>query len=64
MDQLFADVTDIPRVERGDTAVLIGRDAAEELAAPDVAEAAGSISNELLSRLGRRLDSYMIGGIS
>lgn len=63
MDQLFADVTDIPHVERGDTAVLIGRDAAEELTAPDVAEAAGSISNELLSRLGSRLGTYVIGNI-
>lgn len=55
MDQMAVDVTDVPEACAGDIAVLIGRDGAEELSAPEVAEASDSISNELLSRLGERL---------
>lgn len=55
MDQLAVDVTDIPQVKVGITATLIGRAGKEEIAAPMVAENAGSITNELLSRMGGRL---------
>ncbi len=55
MDQLMVDVTDIPETNAGDTAVLIGRDGAERIDAAALAGNAGSIANELLSRLGRRL---------
>ncbi len=58
MDQLFADVTGIPGVCPGDAATLIGRDGAEALTACEVAAAAGTISNELLSRLGPRLARF------
>ncbi len=54
MDQLFADVTAIPGVRAGDVATLIGRDGAQTLPACEVAAAAGTIANELLSRLGSR----------
>ena len=54
MDQMAVDVTDIPGVRVGMTATLIGRDGEEEITAPTLAGSAGSISNELLSRLGRR----------
>lgn len=55
MDQLAIDVTDIPSVAVGDIATIIGRDGEMELTAPEVANNSGSISNELLSRLGTRL---------
>lgn len=55
MDQLAVDVTDIPEVKTGSVATLIGRDGQFELTAPAVAESASTISNELLSRMGRRL---------
>lgn len=55
MDQLAVDVTDIPGVEVGMTATLIGYDGGEEIAAPVVADESGSITNELLSRMGSRL---------
>lgn len=54
MDQLMADVTDIPGVQPGDIVTLIGRDGGEEISAYDLAEADGTITNEILSRLGRR----------
>jgi len=56
MDQLVVDVTDIPDVKVGMAATLIGRDGKEEITTPMVAENAESISNELLCRMGRRLE--------
>ena len=56
MDQLMIDVTDIPKVKPGDVATLIGVDGQEEISANFVANKAGSIANELYSRLGSRLD--------
>lgn len=55
MDQLAVDVTDIPNAAVGDIAVLIGKDGKCELSAEGVADCSGSITNELLSRMGRRL---------
>lgn len=55
MDQLAIDVTDIPEVKLGATATLIGKDGNEEITAPMVADNSESITNELLSRMGRRL---------
>lgn len=56
MDQLAVDVTDLLDVRVGSIATLIGKDGMEEITAPLVAENAESITNELLSRMGRRLD--------
>jgi serine/alanine racemase len=58
MDQLMADVTDIPDVKPGDVATLIGRDGQETISAEQVADEAGTITNELLSRLGTRLERF------
>lgn len=54
MDQMLVDVTKVPQAKAGDTAVLIGRDGKEEISVCDVAKQAGTISNEILSRLGTR----------
>ena len=56
MDQLMADVTDIPDIARGDVVTFIGQDGEEEIRAEEMAESAGTITNELLSRLGGRLE--------
>lgn len=55
MDQCMLDVTEVCSVAVGDTVTLIGRDGAEEITAEGMAEAAGIITNELLSRLGERV---------
>lgn len=55
MDQVIVDVTDIPDVFTGTIGTLIGTDGGETIAAEDMAEACGTITNDLLSRLGRRL---------
>ena len=52
MDQALADVTGIPDVCPGDEATLLG----PGLPAEEVARAAGTIPNELLSRLGSRVE--------
>lgn len=56
MDQLTVDVTDIPDIKPGTVVTLIGRDGNEEITAAAVAEKSESITNELLSRMGQRLD--------
>ena len=56
MDQLLVDVTALPGVQAGDVVTLIGRDGAQELRAEELAARCGTITNELLSRLGRRLE--------
>ena len=56
MDQLTLDVTEAGNVLPGEEAVLIGRSGSAEITAEDVAMTAGTISNEILSRLGSRLE--------
>lgn len=56
MDQLLADVTALPQTRPGDIATLIGRDGRESISAADLADACGTITNELLSCLGPRLE--------
>ncbi len=60
MDQLLLDVTGLPDAAPGDTATFIGRDANAVLTAAQVAGAAGTITNELFSRLGPRLERIVI----
>lgn len=45
----------IPGIRIGSVATLIGRDGVEEITAPVLADHAESISNEVLSWMGRRL---------
>lgn len=60
MDQMLVNVTHIPDVKAGDFAVVIGRSGEREITAYDLAEQTGTITNELLSRLGSRLNRIMI----
>lgn len=55
MDQLAVDITDAEGVSLGDIATLVGAEGHDELSAPAVADSSGSISNELLCRMGVRL---------
>lgn len=52
MDQLFVDVTG---VRPGDVATLIGQDSSLRIPAEEVSRRCGTITNELLSRLGGRI---------
>lgn len=52
MDQLMLDVTGIEDVRVGDEVVFIGRQGDCVIYAEELAENAGTITNELFSRLG------------
>lgn len=56
MDQTLVDVTEIPAVRAGDIATVIGADGETAIRAEDAATQADTITNELLSRLGARLE--------
>ncbi|MEA4932326.1 MAG: serine racemase VanT catalytic subunit [Lawsonibacter sp.] len=60
MDQMLVDVSDIPNVKAGDVTVIIGRSGDERITACDLAAQDGTISNEILSRLGERLQREII----
>lgn len=62
MDQTLVDVSEIPdsEISQGDTAVLIGRSGTREIAAGELAEHCGTITNEILSRLGTRLERVVV----
>lgn len=55
MDQLLLDVTGVENVSPGDEVVFIGTSGNLTLRAEELAQEAGTISNEILSRLGERL---------
>lgn len=56
MDQMLVQVTGIPGVVQGSEAVLLGRSGTLELTVYDWAEQTHTITNEVLSRLGSRLE--------
>ena len=55
MDMIMLDVTDIEHVAAGDIATIIGKDGDEEIYCEEIAEAAGTITNDVLSGLSIRL---------
>lgn len=60
MDQTLVDITHIEHVKAGDVAVLIGTSGEEKISAVDIAEQTGTITNEILSCLGARLNRIVI----
>lgn len=64
MDMTMVDVTALPEVRVGDEAVLIGRQGDEEITADEVAELAGTISYEILCRIGPRVPRIYMDSIT
>jgi alanine racemase len=56
MDQIMVDVTHLDGVAEGEEAVIIGRQGAEEILATEVAEKAGTIAWEVLTRITKRVE--------
>jgi len=56
MDAITLDVTDVPGVQVGDTATLIGRDGEEIITTEEVAAWSATISYEVLTSLGTRVE--------
>lgn len=55
MDQTLVDVSGVPVVSEGDTATIIGTDGEQSISVYEIATQSGTITNEVLSRLGHRL---------
>lgn len=62
MDQFMVDVTDIPNVKPGDTAILLGRQGDEVITADDLANLCNTISYEILVNISPRVPRVYIGG--
>jgi alanine racemase len=60
MDLTIVDVTDVPGVQIGDEAVLIGTQGAESITAYDHADLAGTIPYEILCNIGARVPRTMV----
>ena len=58
MDQFLVDVTDVANVAEGDVVTLIGSDGNDAISAAEVAEAAGTISWDVLASLQARLPRF------
>jgi alanine racemase len=56
MDAITLDVTDVPGVQVGDVATLIGTDGAERITAEEVGEWSKTISYEVLTSIGPRVE--------
>lgn len=59
MDQTLVDVTGLPLVQPGDEVTLIGTSGSEAITAYDLARQSDTITNEILSRLGPRLERVL-----
>ena len=55
MDQTMVDVTDVPQVQIGDTAVLIGCQGNEQITADEMGQWRGTIGYEVLVDIGKRV---------
>ncbi len=63
MDQLMADVTDIPEAAEDGEVTLIGRDGGEQITVEELAEVGGGFHYELICGLGKRVPRvYLQGG--
>ena len=60
MDQMIADVTEIPEARPGDEVILMGRDGDEQITAEDLAKWSGTISYEILLSAGSRVEREII----
>lgn len=60
MDQTLVDVTDIPNIKQGDTATIIGESGDHEITVYDMAKQTETITNEVLSQLGNRLERIIV----
>ena len=63
MNMMMVDVTHVPSVEPGEEVVLLGRSGDEEITAEMMAEWAGTIHYEIVSRIHERIPRIPKGGV-
>jgi alanine racemase len=56
MDAITLDVTEVPGVQAGDVATLIGQDGDQRITAEEAATWSGTISYEVLTSIGPRVE--------
>lgn len=61
MDLMVIDVSDLPEAAVGDEVVLMGRQGEEEISANELAELAGTIHWEIVTRIGSRVRRVYLG---
>jgi alanine racemase len=61
MDLMVIDVSDLPEAEVGDEVVLMGRQDRVEISATDLAELAGTITWDIVTRIGSRVRRVFFG---
>ena len=61
MDLMVIDVSDLPEAAVGDEVVLMGRQGDEEISATDLAELAGTINWEIVTRVASRVKRVYLG---
>jgi alanine racemase len=60
MDLVMIDVTKIDNVHVGDEVVLMGPDANEEISCVELADCAGTITWEIITRIGSRVQRVYV----
>jgi alanine racemase len=60
MDLMLIDASDVDDVEIGDDAILMGRDGHKEIPCSELAEKAGTIPWEIVTRIGARVRRVFI----
>jgi len=60
MDLMMIDVSNIDNVQVGDEVVLMGRDGSEEISCVELAEKAGTITWEIITRIGARVRRVLV----
>jgi alanine racemase len=60
MDLMMIDVSNVDNVQVGDEVVLMGRDGSEEISCVELAEKAGTITWEIITRIGARVRRVFI----
>ncbi len=58
MDQIIIDVSDLPDVQVGDVATLIGNDGVNSIDAEELAKRSGTIAWDILTGIGRRVERF------
>ena len=61
MDLMMIDVSEVPEVTVGDEVVLMGRQGHEEISCAELAERAGTITWEIITRVGARVRRVYLG---
>jgi alanine racemase len=60
MNMSIVDVTDIPGVEKGDEAVLVGRQGKNYIGAEEIARTVGTISYEIVTRIAEHIPRVFV----